>query len=45
MQLVNLTEDPKEANPKPANSRIAHELSRVLMDHIQKAGKIPWQKP
>ena len=45
MQLVNLEQDPKEANPKPANSKIAHELSRILMNHVRKAGRIPWQKP
>ena len=25
--------------------KIANELSRALMDHLQKAGKIPWRKP
>ena len=44
MQLVNLSSDPKEANPKPPNGKIANELSRALMDHLQKAGKIPWRK-
>jgi arylsulfatase A-like enzyme len=45
MQLLNLGNDPKEANPKPPNGKVANELSRALMDHLQQAGKIPWQKP
>ena len=45
MQLVNLSSDPAEANPKPPNGKVANELSRALMDHLQKAGKIPWRKP
>ena len=45
MQLVNLSSDPAEANPKPPNGKVANELSRTLMDHLQKAGKIPWRKP
>ena len=44
MQLVNLANDPKEAKPKPPNGKIANELSRALMDHLLRAGKIPWQK-
>jgi hypothetical protein len=43
MQLVNLSSDPAEANPKPPNGKVANELSRALMDHLQKAGKIPWK--
>ena len=45
MQLVNLANDPEEAKPKPPNGKIANELSRALMDHLLRAGKIPWQKP
>ena len=45
MQLVNLANDPKEANPKSPHGKVANELSRALMDHFQRAGKIPWQKP
>ncbi|MBG29352.1 MAG: N-acetylgalactosamine 6-sulfate sulfatase [Opitutae bacterium] len=45
MQLVNLAKDPKEAKPTPPNGKIANELTRALMDHLQRAGKIPWQKP
>ena len=45
MQLVNLAKDPKEAKPLPPNGKIANELTRALMDHLQRAGKVPWQKP
>ncbi len=44
MQLVNLRNDLKEANPKPPNGKVANELSRALMDHLLRAGKIPWQE-
>ena len=45
MQLVNLEEDPAEANPKPNSGKIANELTAELMRHIQKSGKINWKKP
>ena len=45
MQLVNLEEDPSEANPKPNSGKIANELTAELMRHIQKSGKITWKKP
>ena len=45
MQLVNLEEDPAEANPKPNSGKIANELTAELMRHIQKSGKITWKKP
>ena len=45
MQLVNLADDPQEANPKRPDSKIAHELTRALMDHLQRVGRIPWQAP
>jgi len=44
MQMVNLKKDPFEKNPKPAKGEIAKKLSVKLMEHIQEAGKIPWQK-
>ena len=44
MKLVNLEKDPAEENPVPPTGKIANELNRRLMDHIQKAGTIPWQK-
>lgn len=43
MQLVNLEQDPKEANPKLKGKKV-NELNSELMKHIQKAGKITWQK-
>ncbi|MBR90614.1 MAG: N-acetylgalactosamine 6-sulfate sulfatase [Verrucomicrobiales bacterium] len=45
MKLVNLEKDPAEEKPLPLNSKIANELTRTLMDHIQKAGATPWRKP
>ena len=45
MMLVNLASDPAEAKPMPANGKVANELMRILMDHVQKSGTIPWQKP
>jgi arylsulfatase A-like enzyme len=44
MQLVNLEEDPFEAAPKPARGPIADRLRRQLMDHLQEAGRVPWQR-
>jgi len=44
MLLVNLDKDPAEEHPIPPAGKIANELNRTLMDHIQKAGTIPWQK-
>lgn len=43
MQLVDLAADPLEANPMPAEGRVANQLNRLLMDHIQSAGRLPWQ--
>jgi arylsulfatase A-like enzyme len=43
MQLVDLESDPLEANPQPAKGKIADKLRRDLMDHLQRAGRIPWQ--
>lgn len=45
MKLLNLKMDPAEAKPLPPTGKIANELTRTLMNHIQKAGTIPWQKP
>ena len=44
MQLFDLEADPKEEKPLPLNSKIANDLTRALMDHLQKAGSVPWQK-
>ena len=43
MQLVDLDADPFEANPKPAEGEVARELTRLLMNHLQGAGQVPWQ--
>ncbi|MCB1099178.1 MAG: sulfatase-like hydrolase/transferase [Verrucomicrobiae bacterium] len=43
MQLVDLDADPLERNPMPAKGKVAEELTRLLMDHIQAAGQVPWQ--
>jgi len=45
MQLLNLKNDPAEENPKPPHGKIAQDLIRTLMKHLQKAGNMPWQKP
>ncbi len=45
MQLLNLKNDPAEENPKPPHGKIAQDLIRALMKHVQKAGNMPWQKP
>ena len=44
MQLFNLEKDPFETVPVD-NRQIAADLGTRLMLHIQKAGKVPWQKP
>ena len=44
MQLVNLETDPFEAHPRPPKGKIANELTRALMNHLQEAGEVPWQK-
>ena len=45
MQLLNLKNDPAEENPKPPHGKVAQDLIRTLMKHVQKAGNMPWQKP
>ena len=45
MQLVNLEDDPLEQNPQSASGTVANELQRALMDHLQRAGRVPWQSP
>ena len=45
MQLLNLKNDPAEENPKPPHGKVAQDLIRALMKHLQKAGNMPWQKP
>ncbi len=43
MQLIHLEQDPLEADPKPTKGLVADRLRRALMDHLQRAGRIPWQ--
>ena len=45
MQLVDLEADPHEKNPRPAEGKVAGQLTRLLMDHLQRAGRVPWQNP
>ena len=44
MQLVNLETDPLEKDPQPAKGEIANQLQRALMDHLQRAGRVRWQR-
>lgn len=46
MELFNLKSDPFEKlNVIEENVEIYEDLNKRLMQHIQTAGKIPWQKP
>lgn len=46
MELFNLKSDPFEKlNVIEENAEIYKDLNKRLMQHIQTAGKIPWQKP
>jgi hypothetical protein len=46
MELYNLKTDPFEKiNVIMENANIYADLNKRLMQHIQHAGKIPWQKP
>lgn len=45
MQLIDLEADPFEQHPQAAKGKIADRLRRQLMDHIQSAGRVPWQRP
>ena len=44
MQLFNIDQDLQEKSPLSSDKKIAQNLKRYLMDHIQRSGKIPWQK-
>ena len=44
MRLFNIDQDLQEKSPLSSDKRIAQNLKRYLMDHIQRSGKIPWQK-
>ena len=43
MVLVNLDEDPLEQNPQQPKGKIADELQKELMLHLQRAGRVAWQ--
>ncbi len=46
MELYNLKKDPLEENNVIAQEPdMYEELNKLLMAHIQKGGKVPWQKP
>ncbi len=46
MELYNLKKDPLEENNVIEQEPEVHEkLNRLLMLHIQKGGRVPWQKP
>jgi arylsulfatase A-like enzyme len=46
MELYNLKEDPlEESNVINREPRVYEELNQLLMQHIQKGGKVPWQRP
>ncbi len=45
-ELYNLAEDPLEQkNLMQSEPEKYRELNMLLMEHIQKGGKVPWQKP
>jgi len=45
-ELYNLEEDPlEENNLMEAQPEKYKELNKLLMQHIQKGGQVPWQKP
>ncbi len=43
MELYHLENDPLETTPVE-NQRVAAELGAALMQHIQKAGQVSWQR-
>lgn len=46
MQLYNLDDDPRESRDLSAEQQpVAARLSRELMLHVQRAGRVPWQRP
>ena len=45
-ELYNLKDDPKEQNNLIEEEKEKYrELNKLLMTHIQKGGRVPWQKP
>lgn len=46
MELFNLKIDPQEQNNViEENPEIYEKLNKLLMEHIQNSGRVPWQKP
>ena len=44
MELFDLEADPLEKSPLPASGDVAQTLRRLLMDHIQDSGVVPWRR-
>lgn len=45
MELYNLKEDPSERNNVIKEQReVFNRLNKLLMEHIQKGGEVPWQR-
>ena len=45
-ELYNLVKDPQEENNLlDSEEEKYRELNKLMMEHIQKGGKVPWQKP
>ncbi len=45
MELYNLKDDPLEKNDRvKTNPEVFKKLNRLLMQHIQEGGKVPWQR-
>lgn len=46
LQLFNLKDDPQEkANVADKHKNVVSELSASLRRHVQRGGRVPWQKP
>lgn len=46
LQLFNLKDDPQEkANVADKHKNVVNELSASLRRHVQRGGRVPWQKP
>jgi arylsulfatase A-like enzyme len=46
LELYDLKDDPREEHDlTKSQPRIRNELSRILQQHIQQAGGVPWEKP
>ena len=46
LELYNLNDDPREQNDLAGSlPSVRNELSRLLQQHIQRAGAVPWERP